>query len=146
MGFLFLALGVLLGVRTVEAFTHLQLLPQLGAVKSESTAPAWISQDLETALAKAKAEHKVVLVDIYAEWCAQCHELDEKTWSDPAVQKWIAENAIAVRIDTDKARPDLAASLKIGSYPTVLMLDENGQEKKRSLGFQKPATMLEWLK
>ncbi len=146
LGFLSLALGVLLGVRAVEAFTRVQLLPQLGAGKSETTAPAWIHQDLEAALAKAKAEHKVVLVDIYAEWCAQCHELDEKTWSDPAVQKWIAENAVAVRIDTDKVRPDLAVSLKISGYPTVLVLDENGQEKKRSLGFQKPAAMLAWLK
>ena len=146
LGFLSLALGVLLGVRAVEAFTRVQLLPQFGAGKSESPAPAWISQDLEAALAKAKAEHKVVMVDIYAEWCAQCHELDEKTWSDPAVRGWIAEHAIAVRIDTDKVRPDLAVSLKIGSYPTVLVLDENGQELKRSLGFQKPVVMLAWLK
>jgi len=146
LGFLSLALGVLLGVRAVEAFTRVQLLPQLGAGKSETTAPAWIHQDLEAALVRAKAEHKVVMVDIYAEWCAQCHELDEKTWSDPAVQQWLAENAIAVRIDTDKVRPDLAVSLKISGYPTVLVLDENGQEKKRSLGFQKPGPMLAWLK
>lgn len=145
LGILALALGVLLGVRVVEVFTHVQLLPQMGSVKSESAAPAWISQDLEAALAKAKAERKVVVVDIYAEWCAQCHELDEKTWPDPAVQAWLAEHAIAVRIDTDKARPDLAVRLKIGSYPTVLVLDENGQELKRSLGFQKPASMLAWL-
>lgn len=146
LGFLSLALGLLLGIRAVELFTHVQLLPQLDPGKAEATASTWISQDLESALARAKAEHKIVLVDIYAEWCAQCHELDEKTWSDPAVQKWIAENAIAVRIDTDKARPDLAVSLKIGSYPTVLVLDANGQEKKRSLGFQKAASMLAWLK
>jgi len=101
---------------------------------------------MEAALVKAKAEHKVVVVDIYAEWCAQCHELDEKTWSDPAVIKWITENAVAVRIDTDKVRPDLAEKLKIRSYPTVLVLDENGQEKRRSLGFQKPSPMLAWLK
>ncbi|MBL0311895.1 MAG: protein-disulfide reductase DsbD [Holophagaceae bacterium] len=145
LGLLSLALGVLLGIRAVEGFSHVQLLPQLGSAKSESTGPAWISQDLETALAKAKAEHKIVLVDIYADWCAQCHELDEKTWSDPAVQKWIAENVIPVRIDTDKVRPDLAEKLKIRSYPTVLVLDENGQEKKRSLGFQKPMAMLAWL-
>ncbi|MBL0211243.1 MAG: protein-disulfide reductase DsbD [Holophagaceae bacterium] len=145
LGFLSLALGVLLGIRAMEAFTQVQLLPSLGAAKSESNAPAWIQQDLEAALARAKAEHKIVLVDIYAEWCAQCHELDEKTWPDPAVRKWIAENAIPVRIDTDKARPDLAVALKIGSYPTVLLLDENGQEKKRSLGFQKAAAMLDWL-
>lgn len=105
-----------------------------------------MSQDLEGALAKAKAEHKVVLVDIYAQWCAQCHELDEKTWPDPQVQAWIKANAIAVRIDTDAVRKDLAANLKIGSYPTVLVLDADGNERKRILGFQPPAEMLAWLK
>lgn len=146
LGLLALALGVLLGVRAVEAFTRVQLLPQIGAAKVESAAPTWVSQDLESALARAKAEHKVVVVDIYAEWCAQCHELEEKTWSDAAVQQWLAEHAISVRIDTDKVRPDLAEKLKIGSYPTVLVLDENGLEQRRSLGFQKPASMLAWLK
>ncbi len=145
LGFLSLALGVLLGIRAVESFENIQLLPRGGTVKTEATSSLWISQDLEGALAKAKAEHKVVLVDIYAEWCAQCHELDEKTWPDPEVQKWIAQNAVAVRIDTDKVRLDLATKLKIGSYPTVLVLDAEGKEQKRILGFQKPRRMLEFL-
>ena len=72
-------------------------------MKAETTPSIWMSQNLEGALAKAKAEHKVVVVDIYAEWCAQCHELDEKTWPDPEIQKWIAQNAIPIRIDTDKS-------------------------------------------
>ncbi len=146
VGFLSLALGVLLGIRAVESFETISLLPRAGSQKSEATSSPWMSQDLEGALARAKAEHKVVLVDIYAEWCAQCHELDEKTWPDAQVQAWITQNAVAIRIDTDKVRVDLAPKLKIGSYPTVLVLDENGQEKKRILGFQKPGSMLAWMK
>lgn len=149
-GFAILALaaGVLLGLRAVEGFTGVDLLPKGGAA-AKAEAPewrkAWMEQDLEGALARAKAEHKVVLVDTYAEWCAQCHELDEKTWPDAGIQAWIAANAVAIRIDSDKVRPDLATKLGIRSYPTVLLLDADGKELRRILGFQKPAEMRAWL-
>ena len=124
-GLLSLSLALLLGIRAVESSQGLQLLPK-GPAEPSATAGLWIEQDFEKAVQKARAEGKVVLVDTYAEWCAQCHELDEKTWPDPAVQAWIKENAIAVRIDTYKVRPDLAAKLKIGSYPTILLIDPKG--------------------
>jgi len=146
-GLLALVLGLLLGVKAVEAGLDVRLLPQGGTVSAPAPAAAglWLENDYEGALAKAKAEQKLVLVDTYARWCAQCKELDERTWPDPAVQAWIRQHAVAVRIDTDKVRPDLAPKLKIQSYPTVLLLDAEGRELRRSLGFQKPPAMLAWL-
>ena len=88
---------------------------------------------------------KLVLVDIYAEWCAQCKELDHKTWPAPEVEAWIRQNAVAVRIDTDKQRPDLAKKLEVRSYPSVILLDADGKELRRILGFQKPEQMRAWL-
>ncbi len=143
---LLLLLGLLLGIRAVENFLNLPLLPRgCATVAVEAGPKAWMEQDLEGALKKAKAEHKLVLVDIYAEWCAQCKELDEKTWPDAGVKAWIAKNAIAIRIDTDKQRPDLAKKLEIRSYPSVILLDGEGREVGRSLGFQKPQNMLVFL-
>ncbi len=146
LSILALALGVICGLRGLEAGLGVKLLPSGAATAAVAQDSQWMSQDLEGAIAKAKAEHKVVLVDIYAEWCAQCHELDEKTWPDPQVKAWIQANAIAVRIDTDAVRKDLATQLKIGSYPTVIVLDADGRERKRILGFQPPTDMLAWLK
>lgn len=148
LGFLALALGLALGLRGVEAGLDLSLLPVAGS-PSQSAPRAlqgWLEQDLETALAQAKAAGKPVLVDTYADWCAQCKELDETTWPDPQVSAWIQANAVAVRIDTDKTRKDLAPKLGILSYPTVLLLDSDGKELRRILGFQKPAEMLKFLK
>ena len=87
---LLLALGLLLGVRTVETYLKVELMPRGGTSSVKDEHAGWMEQDLEGALAKAKAEHKVVLVDIYADWCAQCKELDEKTWPDAAVKQWMA--------------------------------------------------------
>ena len=85
-------------------------------------------------------------MDVYAEWCAQCKELDDSTWSDPQVAAWIQANAVPVRIDTDKVRKDLAPKLGILSYPTVILLDGDGRELRRLLGFEKPEAMLKFLK
>lgn len=145
LALLLLALALLLGVRTVEAFLKVDLLPGGGAAAAKDEHAGWMEQDLEGALARAKAEKKLVLVDIYADWCAQCKELDEKTWPDAAVKQWIAANAVAIRIDTDAKRKDLAAKLQIRSYPTVLLLDAEGKELRRILGFQKPDSMKAWL-
>lgn len=146
LAILMLALGILLGIRAVEGFLQVELLPRGGATAAVKDAhPGWLEQDLEGALAQAKAERKLVLVDIYAEWCAQCKELDEKTWPDPGVKGWVAANAVAIRIDTDAKRKDLAEKLQIRSYPTVLLLDAEGRELRRILGFQGPNAMKAWL-
>ncbi|MDR3684529.1 MAG: cytochrome c biogenesis protein CcdA [Geothrix sp.] len=145
LAILMLTFGVLLGLRAAEAFLQVELLPKGGAATAKDEHTGWLEQDLEGALARAKAEHKLVLVDIYADWCAQCKELDEKTWPDASVQQWIAQNAVAIRIDTDAKRKDLAARLQIRSYPTVILLDAEGRELRRILGFQKPETMKAWL-
>ncbi len=146
LAILMLALAVLLGLRAVESFLGVELLPKGGiAAVAKDGHAGWLEQDLEGALARAKREHKLVLVDIYADWCAQCKELDEQTWPDPGVNQWIAQNAVPIRLDTDARRKDLAAKLQVRSYPTVILLDAEGHELRRLLGFQKPETMKAWL-
>lgn len=143
---LMLVLAALLGLRATETYLKVDLLPRGGAAAAAKEEHAgWMEQDLEAALVKAKAERKLVLVDIYADWCAQCKELDEKTWPDAALRQWIAQNAVAIRIDTDAKRKDLAGKLQVRSYPTVILLDAEGKELRRILGFQKPETMKAWL-
>jgi thiol:disulfide interchange protein DsbD len=148
LGLLALVAGLALGLRAAERGLGLALLPGPGPAAAAAGAPAaagWLEQDLEGALARAKATGRPVLVDTYADWCAQCKELDDRTWPDPQVAAWIRDHAVAVRIDTDKVRKDLASRLGILSYPTVILLDPDGRELRRILGFQDPAAMLRFL-
>jgi len=146
LGLLMLVLGLLLGVKSFESGTKLSLLPRFGPGReAETRRSPWMEQDYEAALAKAKAGGKLLVVDVYADWCAACKELDEKTWPDPDVSAWLARNAVAVRIDTHKVRRDLAASLQIRGYPTVLVIDESGKVLRRREGFQEPLQMLQFL-
>jgi thiol:disulfide interchange protein DsbD len=144
-----LVIAAVLGLKALESALDLQLLPGPGAgapVAAEKASPLWLSQDFEKAQVQAESEHKLLLLDTYAVWCAQCKELDEKTWPEPGVSAWIKEHAVAVRVDADKVRPDLAKRLAIRSFPTVVLFDAQGRELKRSLGFQDPAAMLAWLR
>jgi thiol:disulfide interchange protein DsbD len=140
-------LSVLLGLRAVEAGLDVQLLPRgaSAAVAAEHGTSLWVEHDLEEAQDRARYEGKLVLVDTFTSWCAQCKELDEKTWPDPAICEWIKKNAVAVRIDTEKVRPDLAKPLGVNAYPTTILLAPDGKELRRILGFHGPRQMLEWL-
>jgi thiol:disulfide interchange protein DsbD len=144
-----LALAVILGLRATEFYLGIPLLPQGGSIAANAHSSAhdlWIEHDYEEAQRRAKAEGKLVLVDTFTDWCAQCKELDEKTWPDPSVSSWIKNNVVAVRIDTEKIRPDLAKPLGVAAYPTIILLDADGSEIRRINGFHRPEKMLEWLR
>ena len=145
LGLLALLLGLLCGVRAVESGLRLELLPRAAASAATAGTPRgiWLEQDLEAALAQANG--RLVLVDTYAQWCAECKQLDSETWVDPRITAWIQANAVAVRIDTEQARPDLAKKYAIPGYPTVLLLDANGNELRRSVGFRTAPEMLKFL-
>src|SRR5262245_28588548 len=68
---------------------------------------AWQPWSAET-FARAKAENRLLLVDVVAEWCHWCHVMDRTTYADADVAAAISSDYVAVRVDHD-ARPDVAA-------------------------------------
>jgi thiol:disulfide interchange protein DsbD len=148
LGLLAFVLALVLALRAIESAFSLELLPRgAGAreAQQELWKQLWMTRDYEGALAKAKTDKKLLVVDVWAEWCAACRELDEKTWPDPGVSDWIAQNAVAVRLDTFKNRKDLVRTLKIVGYPTVLVMDGDGAVLRRREGFQDPTEMRAFL-
>lgn len=95
------------------------------------TAPPedWLT-DEAAALAMA-AEHKwPVIIDFGAEWCAACKQLQNQTFSKPAVEKELAR-FVKVYIDCTEETPEnqaLQAKYKSLSLPTIVFKDSNGNE------------------
>lgn len=94
------------------------------------------------ALQKAAEENKYIFVDVYATWCGPCKQL-KKTFKDEEVGNYYNKNFINVAIDgeTPEGRKFLY-KYKIDSYPTLLIVDSNGNVKTKSIGFLKPYILI----
>ncbi len=107
-----------------------------------NTAPApgirWERQ-FDQALKKARASHKPVLVDFWAEWCGWCHRLDKTTYVDPVVTRQ-GEDFVAVKVNTEGGprEVEIAARYDVSSLPTILFLTPYGRQVARLNGFQGP--------
>jgi thiol-disulfide isomerase/thioredoxin len=101
---------------------------------------------LVTAQSEAKQQGKLLLVDFTATWCGPCKRMDETTWVDPKVQKWIADNAIAVQLDVDRDNVT-SMTLNIQAMPTIVVFGEKNpfQEAARRSGYQTSKELLPWL-
>lgn len=92
---------------------------------------------------------KPVLVDFTgSDWCQWCVKLKQDVFETEVFRNWASDNAILLELDYPKRgtqRPeikqqnaDLAERYNIDSYPTVLLLDSNG-EVLGKLGYQADA-------
>lgn len=107
------------------------------------SAVTWFEGDLDGALAAAKAQGKLVFVDVGAYWCPPCRKLDEEVFIRPEVGAAMAEKFVAVHIDAEKGEgPEVVARYRVQAYPTLLVLADSGLEKGRLVDAMAPAELL----
>ncbi len=81
------------------------------------------------ALAKAKAENKLVLADMSAIWCPTCRSLDKNVFSNPSVQEKINEKYVFARIEYESEEGErFMDTYDTRSFPTLLVLDPSGKK------------------
>jgi thiol:disulfide interchange protein DsbD len=101
-----------------------------------------------SALAAAREAGKPVLIDVYADWCLPCREMDEKTFSDPRVVKEL-DRFVRLKADVTVADNPAAIALTkqygIFGAPTFILIDAKGAEvaSARSTGFEPPDQFLQ---
>lgn len=126
----------------VGAFSLYKALgPKNGAEMAETQGGIeWMVNKEEQAWEQARTEGKPLLVDVYADWCAACVELDEKTWVVRDVMNRTG-GYVRLKLDFTKETPwvnEMKSKYKITGMPTVILHDASGQEVTRFTGF-KPA-------
>jgi thiol:disulfide interchange protein DsbD len=100
--------------------------------------------DLHREVQAAAAAHQAVMLDIDADWCTSCKEMQRYTFSDPEVQHQLQPVRL-LRANVTANSPDDQALLhefQIYGPPTIAFYDTQGHEQQRYrvVGFMKAAS------
>jgi thiol:disulfide interchange protein DsbD len=113
-----------------------------GVVESEEAHLQWRSYEA-SAVTAARAGGSPTIIDFFAEWCAPCRELDEKTFADPEVMA-VLEGYARFKVDLTKsteANQKVTGDYGVMGVPTVIVFS-GGDEIFRITGFEPPQRFL----
>ena len=103
--------------------------------------------ELEAALADARAAGRPAMIDVYADWCVYCVQLEEQTFTDPRVHEAVAD-AVLLRADVTDMTPAhraLMQRLEVYLPPAIIFYGADGRENRaaRVVGFLEPPAFIE---
>ena len=105
----------------------------------------WLT-DLPKAEAQAKTDNKIVLLDFTgSDWCGWCIKFRKEVLDTAEFQTYADKNVVLVELDyphkklqaddLKKANAELKKQYKITGFPTLIVLDKNGKEIGRQVGY-----------
>lgn len=92
-------------------------------------------EELTPILQSAKTAGRPVMLDLYADWCVSCKELEVVTFADSKVQQQLSQYAL-VKVDlTDNGEEAKAIYKKyqVVGPPALIFYDREGQEKSEKM-------------
>lgn len=108
-------------------------------------AAGW-GDDYEKAVAQAKTEKKMVVLDFTgSDWCGWCIKLDKEVFSKPEFKAYAKDNLVLMEVDFPQTKSQskklkeqnakLQKEHRIEGYPTIIVLNSGGK-KVGQLGYE----------
>jgi thioredoxin-related protein len=131
----------------MKAITWLAAIPAitLGISAMAHAKEGWLA-DLDKAIELAGKENKSVLVEFTgSDWCPPCIAMRKEVFSKKEFTEAASKKFVLVELDFPKKDQELAEKnqphaekYKIEGFPTVILLDSNGEEYTRFFASQYP--------
>ena len=86
--------------------------------------------DYDKAMATARESKKIVMVDVYTDWCGWCKKLDRDVYANADIQAKLAKNFVPLKVNPEKSQKgaQLASSFGLRGYPYIAFLDAQGKK------------------
>ncbi len=97
---------------------------------------------------------KMVLVDVYTDWCGWCKKMDKETFTDDKVIEYINENFYAVKLNAEDSKKKfkfkgkeyteetMARTMRVSSYPNFVIIDAAMENITQLPGYRQPEAFL----
>jgi len=103
----------------------------------------WYSYD--KGIAAGKAKDKKIFLHFYADWCAYCKIMNNKTFRDASVVDYLNKNFISIKVNSDQER-ELAQKYRVRGLPTNWFLKKTDEKIASRPGYIPPSEMILYLK
>lgn len=104
----------------------------------------------EDAIAANQTHPKMLLVDVYTDWCGWCKKMDKETFTDPKVVAYINEKFHAVKLNAEDnertfdfqgkqfSEAQMAAAMRVRSYPNFVIIEPTLKNIAQLPGYRNP--------
>lgn len=89
------------------------------------------------AIETAKAEQKLVFIDMMTTWCGPCKVMARDVFPQKKVGDYMNSHFVCMKIDAEKGEGiEIAKTYQVTAYPTFLILDTNKRLVAQSVGMK----------
>lgn len=108
----------------------------------------------EEAIEANSKNPKMLIVDVYTDWCGWCKKMDKETFTDPKVVEYINANFYAVKLNAEDTKRNfefmgktyneaqMAAAMQVRSYPNFVIIEPKLQNIAQLPGYRQPTDFL----
>ena len=96
----------------------------------------------------ARPGNKLIIVDVYTNWCGWCKKMDQEIYTDPRVAA-LSRQDVFLKLNAEDrgAGEEFARQAGVNRFPTTLILDSEGRVLDTKTGFmQTPDVFLQFVK
>ncbi len=145
----------------------LTLFLLLGTLSIQAQEIKWLT--LDEAIARQKKNPKPIFMNVYTDWYEPCKMLDNETFKDPDVIDFVNKNYYAVKFNAEgnikltykgisydnpsydsnrrgrNSAHEFTKFLKVSGYPSMYILDKNGNVTQNVVGYKTDKELLKIL-
>ena len=115
----------------------------------------WLT--FEEAAAMTEKDPKMIIVDVYTDWCGWCKKMDKGTFTDPTVVEYINNTFYPVKMNAEDSNrkftfkgqeyteQTMARAMRVSSYPNFIIMDAAMENITQMPGYREAEPFLQTL-